>query len=172
MIYNNEVIYDFEGLSTFNNCSFFDKEFDGYVFDKCIFNDCDLSNLVFIKCGFHNCCFNGCKLLGTSFTDCSFKNNNFCECNNNYMSFLRCKLLEVSFILCNGSFNFESVIFNNINFKNNKISVLSVIRSSFSNIDLCSNFIEKYRIDVVDLRGCKMDYDQCVIFMECNGIIV
>ena len=102
-------------------------------------------------------------LLNVSFNDCSCKFSNFQEANINGLNIANSYMYSTYF----NNTTFNNIIFNNSDFKESEF-----IKSPLLDVDLSTCKLDNIRIDLVSIKGCKVNSAQGFAFLSILGIEV
>lgn len=137
------------------------------------FSNCDLSNVVFSGSALHRVEFISCKLLGTNFSECTLNHVYMHDCNGGYINLAMSKLTQVKLSEC----DFQHGSFNDIRLQNVRFDTCRLVEADFSHtslkgIDLRTSNIERWSLNIQDIRGAIVSSSQLMDLFPLLGVTV
>lgn len=161
-----------------DSCKFVKVDFtkSKIIFRECldvIFENCDLSNYTFQDCIFQRCIFKNCKILGSNFYECIFKHVVMESCLLRLTNISKTKLDFVSIrdSNCDETRFFECIL-KNIELKTNEFRRAEFFETPLTGVSFASSNIEGISIDIVSLKGIKVNSYQALTLAGLLGIEV
>lgn len=157
--------------SKFTSCIFQDVTFQGLDIENTILNLSNLSNLFLGERSFHKILFENCTLVGINFTESYLENITFKNCNLSYSNFSKANLKNVYFENCNlKESSFNEAKWKNLKFNESDLTETEFYKTTMKDIDLSTCTIKNIKIEINNLKGLQVSYEQALGLSLLLGI--
>lgn len=155
----------------FNGVVFGEKSINFGNLEDVEFINCDLSNLSFIDTSFFRVKFENCKLFGTNFVDSDFDNVIIKDSMCNLINIAGLKIQNTKII--NSNFKESRIMscgLKNMVIEDVNLSRSDIINTKLKDIDLSSNNIDGIKVDLNNIKGAIINFQQSIDLIELLGV--